>query len=79
MLRFITTTTPKCTGSMPAALAIGASSGVRIRMAETVSSTMPTASSSMLTASRSAHGSSAIALTAPTSAGPIPLTVSSHE
>jgi hypothetical protein len=48
-------------------------------MADTVSSTMPIASSSRLTARRKAHGGSSSSVIRSMSAGPAPLTVRSQE
>jgi hypothetical protein len=79
MLRFMITTTPKWIGSMPAALAMGARSGVRTRMAETVSRTMPITSRRMFTARSRPHGGSARSVIQAMSAGPAPLTVRSQE
>ncbi len=54
-----TNITPKYTGSMPALMAIGASTGPRIRMVGVRSSTMPTAIISSMIATINSRGFSA--------------------
>ena len=55
MAKLTITTMPKCTVSMPAALTMGTSSGVRIRIAESGSTTQPTTSSSTFSDARIIH------------------------
>src|SRR5437764_7677710 len=54
-MRFSTTTSPKCTGSMPSCRTAGISTGIAIRIAAVGSRKQPTNSNSRLTSSRNTH------------------------
>ena len=56
IIRFRTNTSPKCTGSMPSAIAAGTRIGIRISIAASASMKQPTISSRMLTISRNTSG-----------------------
>lgn len=63
---------PKCRGSMPAACAIGASKGTKMKIALMMSSKHPTTSKSALTTSRNCQGARCIDSTHPAAAWGMP-------